>query len=330
MTALRLALIGCGFIGRRHLENVALRDDVVLEAAADLCEETARASCREFKGRYFTTEPEQIFEDRDIDAVIICTHHDSHTSLAVRAAAAGKHVLLEKPMALTASECRDIAAAAAQAGIVLTLDFKFRFAPAVLKVREVIKNPIATHGQLCMERMPEDIWVRDPVRGGGLILATACHALDMLYWLNQSEPVRVHTESLPAPPEEGINVRAATASVRFANGAVASLLMADAGENPYVGKWLHEVFDGKRSAALYDHFRQVRFSNAEIAHYAAQDEVRADGTFGLLEDFVQCIRRGKQPIVAARDGLRATLFGQKLLESARSGRPEEIQLDDLD
>ena len=162
--------------------------------------------------------------------------------------------------------------------------------------------------------------MRDPVRGGGLILATACHALDMLYWLNESEPVRVYAESIPRVPEQGCNVTAATATIRFANGAIASLLLAEAGENSYVGKWLHQVFDGTRSAVLYDHFRQASFSGAAIAHFAAEDEVRADGTFGVMEDFVLSIRTGKPPAIGARDGLRATLMGRKMLDSIRTGR----------
>ncbi len=232
----------------------------MLHATADVREDAASALCQEFHGRYHTTQPERIFADGEIDAVIICTHHDSHTPLALDAAAAGKHILLEKPMALSVGECRQIAAAARQAGVVLTVNFKFRFAPAVLKVKEIIRRPIVTHGQLSMETMPAGIWVRDPVRGGGLILATACHALDMLYWLNESEPVRVYAESIPSVPEQGCNVTAAAATIRFAGGAIASLLVAEAGENRYAGKWLHQVFDGTRSAVLYDHFRQASFS----------------------------------------------------------------------
>jgi len=327
MIPLRVALIGCGFIGRRHLENIAARTDVLLEATVDVCEEAARAFCHEFKGRYFTTRPEQIFEDRGIDAVLICTHHDSHTKLALDAAGHGKHVLVEKPMALTVEECRRIATAADQAGITITVNFKFRFAPAVLKVKEFIPSPLALHGQLTMERMPDGIWVRDPVRGGGLILATACHSLDMICWLSGSTPVRVYAESVPVLPEQECNVTAVTATVRFANGATASLLLAEAGENGYAGKWLHEVFGGDRSAVLYDHFRQAHFSGVAISHYAAEDELRADGTFGVLEDFVNSVRTGKKPVISAADGLRATRFAQAILKSVKSGQPQELQSD---
>jgi len=327
MIPLRVALIGCGFIGRRHLDNIAARDDVSLEAAVDVREEAARDACQKFGGRYFTTHPERIFEDRDIDAVLLCTHHDSHTKLALEAAASGKHALVEKPLALTVGECRDIAAAADRAGITLTVNFKFRFAPAVLKVREFIQSPLAIHGQLAMEKMPDGIWVRDPVRGGGLILATACHSLDMICWLGGSEPVRVSAEGIPPLPEQGCNVTAVTATVRLANGAIASLLLAEAGENGYVAKWLHEVFGGDCSAVLYDHFRQARFSGVALSHFSAEDELQADGTFGVLQDFVNSIRTGKRPVITAADGLRATRLAQAILKSVSSGDPQELRRD---
>ncbi|MEO7649861.1 MAG: Gfo/Idh/MocA family oxidoreductase [Bryobacteraceae bacterium] len=325
---LRIACIGCGFIGRRHMENSVLMDGVTPAAFADANLPAAEAFLRDFGGAYATSSVERIFDDPAIDAVIIATHHDSHTPLALAAAGAGKHILIEKPLALTVDDCRRIARAATGAGVTLTVNFKFRFAPMVICARDAIARPIATHGQLTMPRMPGDIWVRDPVRGGGLILATACHVLDMVCWLNRSEPIRVYAESVPAQPTDG-NVAAVAATLRFASGSIASLLLADAGENPHAGKWLHEMFDGSRSAVLYEHFRQLRLSGPD-EYFAAEDEIRADGTWGVLEDFARAIRTGTPPAIGARDGLRATLLATRLLASLRSGAPQEVAIDDTD
>jgi predicted dehydrogenase len=300
------------------MENVVAMDGVEVAALADVNLPAAQAFQREFGGRYATSEPTRILEDSEVDAVIISTHHDSHMPLALEAAAAGKPILIEKPMALTAEECRLIVAAVESAKVTATVNFKFRLAPAVLMAKRIVPRPVATFGQLAMNPMPADTWVRDPIRGGGLILATACHVLDMIYWLNESEPVRIYADG---------ESDAAAVTVRFANNAVASLLLADAGENPYAGKWLHQIFDGQRSAVLYDHFRQVRFSCAPLEHFAAPDDLRADGTYGVLEDFVCSIREGRSPVITLRDGLRATLLATKILESMRSGEPREVRLD---
>jgi predicted dehydrogenase len=314
---LRFACIGCGFIGQRHLQNLAAMEGVAVRALVDTNLALAQ-SLLPGGDAYATDDPAAAFADPEVDAVVISTWHDTHTQLAKAAAAAGKHILLEKPMALTLEQCLEIAAAAERAKIVLSLDFKFRFAPAVLEVKKAIPHPLITHGQLAMPRMKDDIWVRDPIRGGGLILATACHVLDMVYWLNNSEPVRVYAEG----GSDAVN-----AVVRFENGATASLLLADEGENPYAGKWLHEVFDGQRSAVLFDHFRQVRFSGVEPGHFCDHSELLSDGAYGVLEDFTRSIRTGSPATITPRDGIRATLFALRLLDSLRSGRPEEIRLD---
>lgn len=328
LSPIRIACIGCGFIGRRHLENVAVMPGVEAHAFVDARAEAAEAFLRDFGGAYFTTDPVRVFEDSNVDAVIIATYHDSHVPLALCAAAAGKHILLEKPVALSMEECRRLSVAVKQGGIRCSVNFKFRYAPSVLRTREAIPEPVLTVGQLAMERMPDKIWVRDPARGGGLILATACHVLDMVCYLNRSDPVRVYAEGLPPVTGDWQDVDAASATLRFANGTIASLVLADAGNNPYTGKWLHQVFDGRRSAVLYDHFRQVRFSGVEPPHFAATDEIRADGTYGLLEDFIRSIRTGTEPPVSVSDGSRATLLALKILESLRCGAAVEVNLND--
>jgi predicted dehydrogenase len=293
---------------------------VELRAVVDVNPRAAADCQRDFGAAHATPEAARVFADPLVDAVFICTWHDSHAPLAIAAAQAGKHILIEKPMALSVDECLRISDAAARAGVALAVNFKFRFAPAVMEVRRAIPDPVITLGQLAMAPIPSDSWVRDARPGGGLILATACHVLDMVCWLNGSQPVRVHAEGSPD---------AMSAVVRFANGRTASLLLADQGENPYPGKWLHEVFDGRRSAVIYDHFRQVRFCGVEPPHFAANDPLRADGTYGMLEDFIRAIRTGSAPVSGARDGIRATRLALCLQASLLSGKPEEAPADGL-
>jgi predicted dehydrogenase len=301
---------------------------VALQAVADINEPAAEASRRDFGALYHTTDPERVLQDPDVDAVIIATHHDSHAPLAVAAAASRKHILLEKPVALTVEECRSIRDAVMRAGVVCSVNFKFRFAPAVMRVRETVPQPILIVGQLAMERIPDGHWVRDPVRGGGLLLATACHAIDMVCHLSGADPVRVYAEGTPRPPRDGCDVDTAAATVRFGNGSVAVLAAADAGENPYTGKWLHQVFDGSRSAVLYDHFRQASFSGCSASHFVAEDDLRADGTYGLMDNFIDCIRSGRRPAVTVDDGLRATALAVQLLESISSSAPVQVDTRD--
>src|SRR5687768_4741506 len=100
MAALTAACIGCGGIATAHLRNaLQMPEDIELRAYADIREEAAKRFLHEYGGVYYTTDSERIFRDDQIDLVLICTQHDSHMPLAVKAAEAGKHIFLEKPMA---------------------------------------------------------------------------------------------------------------------------------------------------------------------------------------------------------------------------------------
>jgi len=106
---LRAGLIGCGALGRVHAECVAQLDGMDMVAFCD--QEAARAEQfrTEFKGEYATTDVERIFRDPTLDAVYITTWHDTHAEYCIRAADAGKHIQVEKPLALTVEECRAVA-----------------------------------------------------------------------------------------------------------------------------------------------------------------------------------------------------------------------------
>jgi predicted dehydrogenase len=302
-------------------------DHVSVEILVDRRPEAAKAFQQEFGVKTVTSEVDQAFADADIDAVMICTHHDSHTPLALAAAAAGKHILLEKPMALTADECSQITRAAETAGVTLAVDYKFRFAPSVMKVKELIEKPLVTVGQLTGEITPDHSWTNDPVIGGGLILGHACHTLDMVYYLNGSEPVQVYAESIPEKPNDPSDIQGAVATLRFANGAIASLIMSEAGENPYMSKWFTEVFDGVRTAVFHHHYQQVEISGAEPTHVESSGDPHAIGTHAFMENFIHAIRTGSEPAITAKDGLRATLIANRIVDSLRSGAPEKIDID---
>jgi predicted dehydrogenase len=109
MKTLRFGLIGCGALGKAHAACVAKLPQAKFVAYADASEETAQACLKEFGGEYAVDDANKVFADKSIDAVYICTWHDSHASLAIAAAKAKKHILIEKPLALKMDQCLQIA-----------------------------------------------------------------------------------------------------------------------------------------------------------------------------------------------------------------------------
>jgi predicted dehydrogenase len=321
-TPLRIGIIGCGAIAETHAECLSQIDGACLAAFCDAERARAEQFARKFPESYASENPEKLFVDDSIDAVYICTHHDSHSTLAVRAATAGKHVMMEKPLALTLSECERVGNAVEKSGITLMVGFKMRYYPSVARARQFIPHPLVSVAQMMDSRWPDDFWANDPVKGGGNVLSQGGHSVDLLYYLNQSEPVRVYAEGGNFTHPGLKIVDNIVATLQFANGSLASLVQGDSGATPFVSKFSFQLLGGAKTAHLRNRLKTVTlFDGADVSVYEDPDE------YGFLEenrDFVNSVKLGQPPPITYRDGMRATLVLLKALESLHTGKPEAI------
>jgi myo-inositol 2-dehydrogenase / D-chiro-inositol 1-dehydrogenase len=319
---LQVAIFGCGSMGEIHARCLSQIEGVRIRALCDADEARARSLASSFPAEYTTTDPERIFRDDAVDAVYVCTHHDTHSTLAIRAAEARKHVMMEKPLALTLRECFEVGEAVEKHGITLMTAFKMRYYPSVTRVREFIPSPIVTIAQMMDARWPDEFWANDPVKGGGNVLSQGCHTMDLVCHLSGSEPVRIYAEggNFTHPRHEIVDNIVAT--IKFANGSVASVAQGDSGQTPFVSKFSFQLTDGRRTAHLRDRLKTVTLSDGErVSEHVDPEE------YGFLEenrDFVRALREGTAPPTTVRDGLRATLLLLKAVESLRTGTAQSL------
>jgi predicted dehydrogenase len=323
------ALIGCGGAGRSHARGAAETAGVEVRAFCDLRIDAARTLQGEYGGRA-TDDPTDVFTDPDVDAVSIATTHDTHTELALAAFGAGKHVFLEKPMAMTTAECLRIAAAQRAAGRQLLLNFSFRFSGALREVRRRLPRPLVSHAQCLMAPADLTRWRWDPAAGGGPLWDVGVHAVDLLCWLNGGAPEEVyatggqvtHSGALASPDL----IDTAAATLRFPGGAVATLLVSDAGFNAFASKWLFQAYDGQQSAVVYDHGRTVAFGDSVGPAGAGKAETLVPPPLARFPCLLAAIRGGGEPYVPASAGIIATLVIERLCEAIRSGRPQRVEV----
>lgn len=319
-----IAIIGCGSMGRIHAQCLSMIPGARIIVFCDIDEERAREMCRTYRGAYCTTNVDAVLRDDTIDAVYICTQHDTHSVLAVKAAKAGKHIMIEKPLALTIEDCYSIGEAVEKHGVKLMTAFKLRYYPAVAKVKQLIPKPLVTVAQMMDARWADDFWANDPLRGGGNVLSQGGHTMDLLYHLNESEPVRIYAEggNLAHPDLEIVDNIVAT--VQFANGSLGSVVQGDSGPTPFVSKFSFQVMDGMRTAHLHNRLKSATlFDGDKVVEYEDSEE------YGLLEenrDFIRALQEDTEPPITYRDGLRATLLVLKAFEALRSGVPQELEL----
>ena len=321
---LQVAIIGCGSMGETHARCLAQIDGVSVRAFCDNDEGRARTLSARYGGVYATADIDRVFRDDAVQAVYICTYHDTHAPLAVRAARAGKHVMMEKPLALTLEECAQVANEVAKAGITLMTGFKMRYYPAVARAREFLPQPVVTIGQMMDARWPEEFWANDPRKGGGNVLSQGCHTMDLICYLNRSEPVRIYAEGGNFTHRGLDIVDNLVATIRFENGAVASVAQGDSGHTPYVSKFSFQMTDGRRSVHLRDRLKTVTLFDGEKT-----EDIADPDEYGFMEenrDFIRSLLTGTPPPSTHIDGLRATALILRAFESLRTGLPQRVSL----
>ena len=344
---LRIGLIGCGSMGRRHADAAGLTADLELRLFSD--HDQGRAE--EFSGIYGGTAvaAAEVLQSPEIDAVIVATHHESHAALVLEAARAGKHLLLEPPLGTTAASTRTAARTLEAAGVRALLGFQLRFEPLVDLARKLVPAPRFVHGQLFEARLADGAWQLDPASGAEPIWWSGPAIFDLVCHCMQAGPQRVHAEGGALTHPGGAEVDSAVCTLQFDGGGAASIAIADCGVAPGAGALTLELTDGKRRVALWDDAQSAElfgFTPADLdgmslgsidVEWGDDGEARALAAPGgvaagnpavrQLEAFRDFVQGGGAPAVAASvdDGLRASAVTLAVLASIRSGRTRVLR-----
>lgn len=318
---LKAGLVGCGSLGRLHTECVSKLPGLKITTFCDVAEGKARELCEEFDGKHYTTDAEEIFSDPEISAVYICTHHDTHADFSIRAARAGKHVFVEKPLALTISECEEIAKAVEEYDIKLFSAFKMRYYELILKAKELIPEPVMVVMQMMDGVWGPNIWANDPIKGGGNVLSQGCHSCDILRFVAGADPIHVFASGKNYYQPTGV-VDNMCAVFNFENGACGCLIQGDANTPPLTSKFFMEIFAKDKSVTLSDRFCTLTYKET------GRDTIVIKGSeTGLIEEnkaFIDCIINDKRPAIDHWDGLAATLMILQAFKSLETGAPEPV------
>lgn len=318
---LRGGLIGCGAIGKVFAEAIAGIEGLDLVAFCSRDEAKAEQFRAAYGGEYSASDAERLISDPSLDAIYITTWHDSHADLAIRSARAGKHVMIEKPLALSVAECQAIGRAVEETGIKLMVAFKMRYYELVCKAHELIPQPVVVTMQMMDNRWPDDFWASDPVKGGGNVLSQGVHSCDILRFMAGADPVAVYAAGGNYYTGTGV-IDNLTATFRFANGVAGSWVQGDCRIAPLTSKFFLELFAENRSVTLSDRLCTLTYNKA------GQDpQVFRGAESGFIEEnrvFVDCLLSDRQPPINHVDGLMATLMVLQAFASLKSGQPEPV------
>ena len=263
----RLAVVGAGgFAKGMHLPNVqALSELYDLRAVVSRSGHNAVATAKQFGAPRAGTDPADVFGDPDVDAVLIATRHDSHAELALAALRAGKHVLLEKPLAITAPGLAAIEAFYGDDGAgkpVLLTGFNRRFSPYGRRLVELTagrSNPMILDYRMNAGYIPLDHWVHGP-EGGGRNVGEACHIYDLFTFLTGARAVDVVARAVRPATAHYARTDNFVATVSFDDGSVATLTYTALGATEHPKERLDVYVDGK--VLSLDDYRRLSVAGA--------------------------------------------------------------------
>ena len=340
--ALNVGVIGAGRIGRLHATHLAGRIPLARAlAVADVVEEAARRCAEEFGIPRATGDYRRVLEDRDVDAVAICSSTDSHARIIEEAAAAGKHIFCEKPIALTLPTIDRALAAVEQAGVKLQVGFNRRFDANYARVRRAVEEgeigrPWLLH---IVSRDPAPPPIDYVKVSGGLFLDMTIHDFDMARFLIGDEVEEVYaTAAVMVDSAIGAagDVDTAVVVLTFANGVIGTIdnsrqadygydqrveILGSAGAVGTGNNFPNAAVVSDRHGVRRDpplHFFMERYAESYLAEMAA---------------FVDAVLHDRPTPVTGDDGRVPVVMGLAAAKSAAEHRPvrlsevEPVQVD---
>lgn len=342
-----IGVVGCGMIANFHARAIKDAPGAELVACTSSRPEKAQAFAAEHGGTAADSLQAMLADPR-VDAITICTPSGLHLEPALAAAAAGKHVFVEKPLEITVERCDEIIEACKQANVRLGVAFQSRF----YESSQVIKAAV-DQGRFGVVTLADAYikWYRSQeyydsgawrgtwkLDGGGALMNQAIHTVDLLAWI--MGPVTEVSALTGTLAHERIEVEdVAVATVRFASGAL-GVIEATTASFPGSLKRI-EITGSRGSATLEEEDIKVwDFADALADDQRIRDELGAKTKTGggasdpaaighhghtmLFSDFVKAIQAGSEPAVCGREGRRSVEIICAIYESAKTGLPVRI------
>jgi len=260
-----------------------------------------------------TTDYKEILADRETTVVLITTRHNAHAGMVLQALKAGKHVFVEKPLALNRGELEEIIRAY-NGSVTLTVGFNRRFSPHIQKVKQLVGNaPMNVIATMNAGAIPPNVWVHDMQTGGGRIIGEACHFIDLITFLTGSRVKAVCMNAMGLNPAE--NTDNASILLKYENGATGVINYFSNGSRAYAKERI-EVYTQERTAVV-DNFRVTTgYGFKGFSRLKTPIDKGHKAQFRLL---TERIRNGGPALIPFEEILNTTLASFAAVESLQRG-----------
>ncbi len=351
MNPIRVAIVGCGRISDLHQMGYRGRQDARIVAVCDTNKSHAKKKAKEWGVENVYTDYRQVLEDREIDLVELLTPHHLHCSMTLQAAQAGKHISVQKPMALSAAEADEMIAAADKAGVMLRVYENFVYYAPAVRARQMIEAGeigdiravrlhVSTGTADTSWDVPLSAWLwrfNDKQCGGGpLVFDHGYHLFSIAYFLGGPvEKVYAWIDKTPVSQAAGLVNIDAPAMIMFQFKAprcygvldiehtpkmrIHSLYYADDDRVEIVGE-KGILFINRYTAKTVDLPELMLFKDGKTTHIPVEGVEWHDSFIAATQDCIEKLRAGQQPRLDGPTGREVLKFSLAALQSAATGR----------
>jgi UDP-N-acetyl-2-amino-2-deoxyglucuronate dehydrogenase len=340
---LRIGLIGCGERGASYPQAIAKAGNAQLAMVSDVNGELAQ-ELGERLGLPWRTQPEDMLDSDEIDAVLVCTPHHVHAAQVIEAARHGKHVMVEKPLGTSMVDALAAFEATRAGNVCLSVVLQTRYQPQIQKARELIREGALgrllgssityQHDKLLAYwlggytgRSRSDWRARSDTSGGGVLMHSAIHYLDWLGYLTGETIVDVSAKqaTLDSPVEVEDTI---AAWMRFENGALGSLHAATCVRGSHqLGQVELWGTDGQISLHPPYQFYSLRIVDGCRPgqwHQFGSVQSEASDSTEYFRRFADCVLAGKDAEISGEDALRLQAIVDAFYRSATEGKPVSV------
>jgi predicted dehydrogenase len=333
------AVVGCGVISRFHLNAIQSIEDAALRGVYDTVSENAQHVAAEYDVQAYS-DYAALLADKEVDAVCICTPSHLHAPLALEAIAAGKHVLIEKPIALTLEECDAISAAAKRMVVQVGVVSQLRYSPAIGRVRHALETGLLGRITRCDLYMkyyrPQSYYDSGTWRGtlsmdgGGALMNQGIHGIDLVqYLMGPADSIYALSSTLV----RDIEVEDTLTDVVEWHCGAHGVIQASVGDYPGFPRRIE--INGESGTIILEEDRIIKWemegntachiyeqpSAPEVRSHSEASAINPSGHIAQLRNFIDAVRGEGQLLVDDREGRKALIMILAAYRSAAQGVP---------
>lgn len=313
-TSIVLAIIGSGNFTKATVLPILFKSKANIKYLSSASGLSGTLMAKKYGVQFSTTNNDDILNDSEVSAVIITTRHDAHARMCIDALRAGKHVFVEKPLALNQAELDEIIEVYQQSDKTLTVGFNRRFSPFTQDLKKQLgdsNTPINTIATMNAGEISANHWTQDMNLGGGRIIGEACHLIDLITYLSGSLVESVVMNASGQNPAD--NTDNASILLKYQNGSTGVINYFANGNKGY-SKERIEVYSQGRTMII-DNFKQSKYFGTKSSGMSGSQDKGHSEQFRL---FLERLQNGGEAIIPIEEIINTSKASLAVVESLKT------------